>query len=91
MLFALLYNEIDEIVAAGPACDQLPMGDVYWRDCHTAKIEMEGDYQIAYVNIISPHLQQLLFWVGIDEMIDRREVTNWVESFQAPNHLAKAG
>ena len=33
MLFALLYDRQDQVLAAAPACDHLAMGDQYWLEC----------------------------------------------------------
>ena len=85
MLFALLYNQQDEIVAAALACDQLVMGESYWRECHPAGIEPE-EFQTAYINVIDPAIQQRLKWLGVDKTIDQREVTNWVESSVCPEY-----
>ena len=38
MLFALLYDHQDQVLAAAPACDHLAMGDQYWLECHLATV-----------------------------------------------------
>lgn len=85
MLFALLYNEADEIIAAAPACDQLEMGDTFWERC--AHLDFRpSEYQTAYVTVVNPKLQHDLKWLGLDDTIDVREVTNWIESLATPTY-----
>lgn len=85
MLFALLYNSSDEIVAAAYACDQLVLGDDYWTQTHPVDVD-PSDCQTAYVNVIHPLLQYQLTMLGIDENLDPKEITNWVESAVAPEY-----
>lgn len=93
MLFALLYNEENEIIAAAPACEQLPMGDAFWAQCHLAGFDIhantEKQFQTAYVCVTNPLLQRQLQWVGIDETIDPRELTNAVEGSLVPDYVSR--
>ena len=51
MLFALLYNGQDELIAAAPAVFQYAVGDVYWRDSYASHLDWDVDCQTAYVEI----------------------------------------
>ncbi len=88
MLFALLYDSNDLIAAAAMACDQQPMGDRYWEECHLAELDSSESYQTAYMTIVDPFLQMRLMLIGIDQEIDRAELTRAVDALVAHTPIA---
>ena len=56
MLYAILYNGNDEMIAAAPACFQQPEGNRYWADIYPQTIELRDDCQTAYISIDDPQL-----------------------------------
>ena len=70
MLFALLYDHHDQVLAAAPACDYLPMGDQFWLDCHGVDVCQDDIFATAYREIRDPSFQQRLLDLGVDESID---------------------
>ncbi|MEM7782848.1 MAG: hypothetical protein AAF939_12325 [Planctomycetota bacterium] len=70
MLMALLYNHEDELIAAGPACDQLPLGDRYWLEFHESKIGPDSIFETAYVTVVQSELQKKLLMLGIDDSVE---------------------
>lgn len=98
MLFALLYNDADEIVAAAPACEQMPMGDAFWHECHLVEIDPAGSeslsgpqsYSTAYATVTNPLLQSQLKWLGIDEQIDSKTLTLAIEGAAVPGYVQRA-
>lgn len=79
MLFALLYDPQDEIIAAAPACDQLALGDEYWFDCQGVEIDIQH-CQTAYVKIADLALQDQLLAISADDELDRTGLTYRTES-----------
>ena len=51
MLFALLFNGQDELIAAAPAVFQYAVGDVYWRDTYASSLDWDTGCQTAYVEV----------------------------------------
>ena len=51
MLFALLFDGQDELIAAAPAVFQYSLGNAYWRDAYSDQIEPDEDCQTAYVEV----------------------------------------
>ena len=88
MLFALLYDSQDKIVAAAMACDQQPVGDRYWDEYHLVKLAPKASYQTAYVTVTDPFLQSQLLKLGIDETVDEQSITNAVESLSRQTPFA---
>jgi hypothetical protein len=52
MLLAVLYSADEEVLAAGLACDQQPLGDRYWPD--VLAIDMPAEFETAYMQIDDP-------------------------------------
>ena len=75
MLMALLYGEDDQIAAAAPACDQIPLGDRYWSDIHAGELKSGNVYQTAYVTVANASLREKLLLIGIDELFDAGKLT----------------
>lgn len=98
MLFALLYNDADEIVAAAPACEQMPMGDAFWHECHLVEIGPTGSesmngqpgYSTAYATVTNPLLQSQLKWLGIDDQVDGKSLTLAIEGAAVPGYIQRA-
>ncbi len=67
MLFALLFDEQDRMVAAAPAAEQQPMGQRYWRDVHPQGIAAEKDWQTAVVDVIDQRLIEKLNSLALDD------------------------
>ncbi|MDB2687376.1 hypothetical protein N9Y42_09215 [Mariniblastus sp.] len=80
MLFALLYNHQDQVLAAAPACDQLALGDQFWLDCHGVDVRPADIFATAYREIRDPSLQQRLLKLGVDESILSSSVTHEIEA-----------
>ena len=88
MLFALLYDSNDLISAAAMACDQQPLGNRYWYECHLAELDSSESYQTAYMSIVDPFLQMQLLMLGIDQEVDRAELTRAVDALVAHTPIA---
>ena len=84
MLMALLYTTEDRIVAAAPACDQLPLGDDYWLDYHEADLDPKTFFETAYATIANRELRDRLLMLGIDESIDGTELARDVVLSASP-------
>ena len=84
MLMALLCSQCGRIVAAAPACDQIPLGDQYWLDCHEAGLTSEDLFETAYVFVSDSNLQSLLLGLGIDDSIDSETLTQKVLNLAVP-------
>ena len=80
MLFALLYNHHDQVLAAAPACDQLAIGDQFWLECHGADVCQADIFATAYREIRDPSLQQRLLELGVNETILSASVTRELEA-----------
>ena len=80
MLFALLYDHSDRVIAAAPACDQISMGDRYWLECHPATISATDVFATAYREIRDRDLQKRLLDLGIDDQVHAAAITTEVES-----------
>jgi len=87
MLMALLFNTNDQIVAAGPACDQVPYGDRYWFEYHEAHVDSGETLRTAYMMIADPDLQSRLLMAGIDDSVDGSILAKEIEAQIAPNYL----
>ena len=87
MLFALLYNRNDQLIAAAPACEQLPFGNSFWIRVHQAQIRRREIFETAYQTIIDPYLQARLRWLGIDDTIDGEQLTLDLERSTSPTPL----
>ena len=83
MLMALLYSQFGRIIAAAPACDQVPLGDKYWLDCHEADLTSEDFFETAYVFVADPSLQTSLLRLGIEDSIDSEILTRKVTTLAA--------
>jgi hypothetical protein len=88
MLFALLYDAEDLIAAAAMACDQQPWGERFWQECHLAEFDPAERYQTAYMSIVDPFLQKQLMAVGIDQDVDRAELTRIVDCLVSRTPIA---
>lgn len=84
MLMALLYSQGERIVAAAPACDQLPHGEKYWLEYHEASLSSEDIFETAFTFVGDPNLQARLLRVGIDDSIDNISLTREVATQIAP-------
>lgn len=84
MLMALLYTERAQIIAAAPACDQVPHGDEFWLNFHEADLSSDDLFETALMFIADPNLQAKLLRVGIDESVDSNLLTREVELRIAP-------
>ena len=84
MLMALLYTESAQIIAAAPACDQVPHGDEFWLNFHEADLSSDDLFETALMFIADPNLQAKLLRVGIDESVDSNLLTREVELRIAP-------
>ena len=84
MLMALLYTENDRIVAAAPACDQLPHGKKYWLEYHEADLNSSDVFETAFMMVTDPNLQARLLLLGIDESIDSVSLTQEITSRFGP-------
>ena len=80
MLFALLYDHHDQILAAAPACDHFALGDQFWLDCHSIKINEDEIFATAYREVRNPSLQQRLLELGVNESILSASITREVEA-----------
>lgn len=87
MLMALLYNQEDTIIAAAPACDQIPMGERYWNDVHPFQLSGSELFETAYMNVVHPALRRQLMSLGLDDSIDRHSLTAQVEQSAIPNYV----
>ena len=91
MLMALLYSEDNCLIAAAPACDQIPYGDEFWSDIHQAVINTHDVFETAYLTITNSELRKRLMALGIDESIDGFQLTREVDSSEfefVPNRAA---
>jgi len=79
MLMALLYTERAQIIAAAPACDQVPHGDKFWLDFHESRLSSDDLFETALMFVADPNLQSKLLRVGIDESVDSQQLTREVE------------
>ena len=80
MLFALLYNHQDQVLAAAPACDHAAMGDRYWLECHRATVSEADMFATAYREIRDPYLQQRLLELGVNDSVLSSIVTKEIEA-----------
>lgn len=80
MLFALLYDHHDQVLAAAPACDQLAMGDQFWLDCHQVEISEAEIFATAYRDVRDPQFQARLLKLGIDQSILSSSMTRELEA-----------
>ena len=93
MLLSLLYCD-DEVIAAAPACEQQPYGQVYWFD----QLGTDADLarcETAVVQIEDPELVPKLLTMTIDGSFDNgREAAQAVEDYllryagQSPKRFA---
>lgn len=67
MLFALLFDEKDQLVAAAPAPAQHPMGDAFWRDIYPQMIPINHQYQTAQVEVKDAELTARLLSLATDD------------------------
>lgn len=87
MLMALLYSDDDRIVAAAPACDQVPYGDAFWLEFHEAMLSHSDFFETAYVTIANPELRTELLMLGIDQSLDGAELARKVEGCASPKYV----
>jgi len=80
MLFALLYDHQDQVLAAAPACDYLAMGDKYWVECHRAAVNEADMFATAYREIRDPYLQGRLLELGVNASVLSSAVTKEIEA-----------
>ena len=80
MLFALLYDRQDQVLAAAPACDHLAMGDQYWLECHLATVSEADMFATAYLEIRDPYLQERLLELGVNDSVLSSAVTKEIEA-----------
>jgi hypothetical protein len=87
MLMALLYADEDRIAAAAPACDQIPLGDAYWREVYSGRLELGPLFETAYVTVNNADLRRRLLLLGINAEIDGRELARELEAKLMPDYL----
>jgi hypothetical protein len=87
MLMALLYSNDGQILAAAPACDQVPYGDDYWMEFHAAELDSADVFETAYVTVANPETRSRLLLVGIDESVDAIELLHELDQVVAPNYV----
>jgi len=52
MLFAILFDANDQLIAAAPAVFQYAVGNEYWRENYAGEVVVDGDFQTAYIEVI---------------------------------------
>ncbi len=67
MLFAILFDGQDEMLAAAPAVHHHALGDQYWREAYSADVDYNGDCQTAYVEISDDGLIDRLSKLILDD------------------------
>ena len=67
MLYALLYDGQDRLLAAAPAVLQHATGDAFWRDSYTRRLPLDADCQTAHVEIEDPQLREMLDTLQTDD------------------------
>jgi hypothetical protein len=90
MLLALLYSHSEQIIAAAPACDQVPFGDQFWCEVHAAEIATTDIFETAYVTVTNSELRDKLLKLGIDPTVDGVEMTQLVEAKPAVRNANRA-
>ncbi len=60
MLYAILFDSDDRMVAAAPACDQLPYGDRFWTEFYPTRLSFHTGRHTGYVEIDRDDLLQRL-------------------------------
>ncbi len=80
MLFALLYDHHDQVLAAAPACDHLAVGDQFWFECHSVDVAEADVFATAYREIRDPYLQKRLLKLGVDASILSSVITKEIEA-----------
>ena len=92
MLFALLFDEHHQLLAAAPACDQQPHGQRFWSNYYPQQIEIVSDTETAYLEIDDPIVQGKLIEFQTDDRlqadcqtaVDRMVSDHWVSDFRSP-------
>lgn len=90
MLMALLYCEEDQIIAAAPACDQMPYGDEYWMEIFAGHLEEGSLFETAYITVNNAELRRKLLLLGFDDEIDGKQLTLELEANLTPEYLRAA-
>lgn len=67
MLFALLFDGQNELIAAAPAVFQYAVGNAYWQDSYLGELQIDADAQTAYVEIQAPDLVEKLNSLELDD------------------------
>ena len=80
MLFALLYDHHDQVLAAALARDQFAMGEQFWLKCHDVNVCQADIFATAYREIRNPALQQRLLELGVNELILSSSITREIEA-----------
>ena len=69
MLFAILYDENERLVAAALACEQRSFGNDYWTEIYPAELKLNPQWQTAYVDVADPSLRGYLMELRHDERL----------------------
>ena len=51
MLFAILFDDSENVVAVAPACDQQPYANRYWTEIYPIPLSVHAGYQTAYFEV----------------------------------------
>lgn len=89
MLMAILYCDPDRIAAAAFACDQMAMGDSYWKDVFPGEITQGSVYETAYVTIHNRELGYKLLNLGMDDRFNGRELATEVSLAAKPSYVTE--
>ena len=67
MLYALLFDGQDRLMAAAPAVLQHATGDAFWQESYARKLILDADCQTAHVEIDDPKLREMLDSLQTDD------------------------
>lgn len=67
MLFALRYDENQQLAGAALACDVTSQGDAFWQDVYAAPVSRHPDCQTAFVMVRDTEMQRRLLSLEHDD------------------------
>ncbi len=89
MLMAILYCDPDRIAAAAFACDQMALGDAYWKDVFPGEIQRGSVFETAYITIHNRELSYKLLNLGIHNQFDGRDLAAEIALAAKPDYVTE--
>lgn len=67
MLFAVLFDAEEKIIAVAPACEEQPYGRRYWSEIYPVKLSLHSGNHTGYIEVTSQNLIERIERIPFDD------------------------